>query len=268
MRFRPALALAALLAGCVHTTHFRPVLAEQAVQGQPESATAETAGVRIWARAGEWSGWPDDLEERLTPVEAYVENRSGKALRIRPEHFSLLAPGGFRYQALEARDVPRWLGPAWRPRTTVYFYYGAYGAYPWPGFRHWGGPWYPYAWWGWWGGPYAYPPPAPPSPPRPGPEGTLESGGQVSVLLLFPVPAQSLSGLELDAELVEPGGQRLGSLRLSFARAAEGAPPPPPAATPAPMRPPLPPAPEKPGPAAPPPATSPPSRPPAASEVT
>lgn len=251
MRSLSALSLATLLAGCAHATHFRPALAEQAVQGQPESATAEAAGVRIWARAGEWSGWPDDLEERLTPVEAYLENRSGKPIRIRPEHFSLLAPGGFRYQALEARDVPRWLGPHWRPRASVHVYYGAYGAYPWPGFRHWGYPWYPYAWWGVWGGPSPWPPPAPPALPRPGPEGTLESGGQVSVLLLFPVPARQLSGLWLDADLVEPGGQKLGSIRLQFAR-ADGLPPvPPPAATPAPPRPPPPPepAPPKPPPA-------------------
>ena len=274
MRLWILLAMLPVLGGCVHAaSHFRPALPDQAVAGQPEAGIGTAAGVRLMATAGDWRGWPDDLEEHLTPVEVLVENRSGRSLRIRHDAFGLVDAHGFRHPALDPREVHRYLSP-YGPSTYVYFHYGFFGAYPWPGFYYpWAYPYYPYSWWGPWGvgvwaepsrGAYA---------PRPGPEGALEDGGQVSILLFFPVPALELPSLELVANLIDQAsGTLLATVRIPFVRAAPGvgarpAPPPPARAPPPVARPPPPPpaAPTPPPPAAapappapaPPPATEP-----------
>ncbi len=253
MRGSVVLPLSLAVAACAHApARFEPALPDQAVPGQPGAAGAEVQGVRMVATAGGWSGWPEDLEDTLTPVEVLVDNHSGRALRIRHEGFALVDPGGFRHAALPPQEVQRRLAAFGRPAGYVWFHYGFYGAYPWPGFYY---PWhyrryyYPYAWW--WGWPGAgiatWVPPAPPAPAA-GPEGALEDGGRVSVLLFFPVPAAALGRLDLVADLVaESDGRSFGTIRLSFVRAgaeprAPPAPPTPPPAGP----PPPPPAPEKP----------------------
>jgi hypothetical protein len=254
MRLRTLLvAVVPILGGCVHAvSHFRPALPDQAVAGQPEAGIATAAGVRLVATAGDWRGWPDDLEEHLTPVEVLIENRSGRSIRIRHDAFGLVDANGFRHPALDPREVRRTLLP-YGPHAYVHFHYGFFGAYPWPGFYFpWAYPYYPYSWWGPWGvgiwaepswGAYA---------PRPGPEGALENGGQVSVLLFFPVPALELPGLDLVADLVDQAsGAPLATIRIPFVRAAPGAasrpaPPPPPARAPPPAAAPAPPAPAPP----------------------
>ena len=68
MRLVPCLLL--VLAACVHgPTKFFPARPDEAVEGNAEAATAEGSGVRLTVHAGDWRGSPDDLEERLTPVE-------------------------------------------------------------------------------------------------------------------------------------------------------------------------------------------------------
>jgi hypothetical protein len=211
--------IALALTGCAsqHAV-FRPALPEQAVEGQPESASAEAAGVRITVHAGDWRGSPEDLEARLTPVEVFIENNSGKPLVIRPENFGLVAPDGFRYQALEPREVQH--------RSAAYggglAYFGLYGAYPWPGFwRPWRHGFYPYVWWDWYGPAYPYWgwAPAERVQPQPSPRGTLEPGGHASVLLFFPVPSLELPRLELTAHLVTETGEKLGTIRVPMVRA-------------------------------------------------
>lgn len=222
VRVRALAALMLGLAGCAHATHFYPALPRQTVPGQPEEASAQAAGVGMIVHAGDWRGRPEDLEDRLTPVEAFIENGSGKALRIAPELFGLTAPNGFRYQALDPSEVSRLAGPAYRDGSA--FYLGFYGAYPWPGFSApWRHPFYPFAWWGWSVAPYGYWAPPQGTEPRPSPRGTLQAGGSVSVLLFFPVPARSLERLEFSAELVDVDGQRFGSLHFPLARGGEGA---------------------------------------------
>ena len=224
---RLVLALTLATSGCIHAARFGPAVADQAVAGQPEAVSAEGAGVRVIVHAGGWRGAPDDLQDRLTPIEAYVENESGRAIRLGPEEFTLLAPNGFRYQALEPREVQRLAGATYGSAAVVY--YGVYGAYPWPGFWR---PWhrhgfYPYAWWGWYGPPVAVPAPVerPPATPR----GTLENGGNVSLLLFYPVPAQSLSSFQIIASLADDAGKPVTTIRLALVREGTAPPPPPPA---------------------------------------
>ncbi len=220
--------VALAVTGCVHAgTHFYPATPEEAVQGQPEAATGEVAGVRLTVHAGDWRGAPEDVEDRATPVEVYVENDSGRPIAIGPEHFGLLAQNGFHYQALDSAEVQRLFGQSYR---GVPVYYGFYGAYPWPGFwrpyRHRFYPYMGFGWysgWGWYGPPvYWAPAPEPPPAPPPQPRGTLQNGGNVSLLLFFPVPASSLGSLEVTMNVVDAQGAQLGTIRVPMVRQAPG----------------------------------------------
>lgn len=205
-----ASAAALLASGCVHLAPFQPVEPAQVVADDPTSATAEAAGVRLTVRAGDWGGWPSDLTEVLTPVEVLVENHAGQELDLRPGDFTLVVPGGVRYQAIGPREVRERLRPA-RSWAGPY-YYGAYGWYPWPtAYRRWPRH-YPYVWWG------APVPPPPGDPPLPSPRTSLLDGGQASVLLFYPVPADSLGALTLEVRLTAVGGASLGALRVPLAR--------------------------------------------------
>lgn len=211
MRALPLLAAALLAGGCVAHHRYAALAPAQALAGDPFAAQAEAEGVRVVARAGDWRGWPETLEERLTPVGVMVENRSGKALRIRPESFELVDPGGFRYRALGTADLQRefsYLG-GWR-------WHGWYG--PWLGFWDWPG-WpayepYPGTWGAWW---YVEP-----TPPPQRAEGTLQDEGRLRAWLFFPVPTGALPHFELVVELVdEATGRGFGAVRISFLREGE-----------------------------------------------
>jgi hypothetical protein len=202
----------------------RPADPSQVVAGEPLQAVAEASGVRLQIRAGGWRGWPDDLEDRLTPVEVAVENDSGRALKIEPGLFGLILPNGFRHAGMEPEAVRVALRDQYRSRAYVAFYAGWYGVYPWPGYY---APWrrrhYPYVWWGPWAWGVAapvvaVPPPAGPE-PRPSPEGTLASGGRVSLLVFFDVPARSLASGTFEALLEDTAGESLGRVRIPLTRA-------------------------------------------------
>jgi len=203
----PAAAL--LVSGCVHLPPFQPVEAAQSVAGDPTSATAEVAGVRLTVHAGDWEGWPSDLTDVLTPVEVFVENQSGQELDLRPGDFTLVVPAGVRYQPVGPGEVRARLRPY---RHAGAYYVGAFGWYPWPGYDR---PWpryYPYMWWG---GPV---PPSAGDLPQPSPRTSLLDGGQASVLLFYPVPATSLSAVTLEAKLSTVGKVRLGEVKVPLAR--------------------------------------------------
>lgn len=220
-------ALALLLAGCTHVNQFRPARADQAVAEEPAAAFTQGGGVRAWVRAGDWRGWPEDLEDRVTPVEILLENQGPAPLAIRPSLFTLRTPGGFRAQALEPVEVQRLVASVWSAHAAVFVHPGFYGYYPWPGYpvRPYRG--YPYAWWGYepffpWGPPVAVVQPvpaAPPSGPPPVAAGTLERAGRVSLLLIFPVPASQLAAFDVVVELVTPAGEPLGTLEVAMVRA-------------------------------------------------
>jgi hypothetical protein len=214
------IAVAASLAlACSHATAFRPALAEQSVPQHPGTASGEAAGVRLATRAGGWDGWPGNLEDRLTPVEVTVENRSGRTLRIRPEEFRLIAPNGFRYTAMSPADVGQAVAALVRDRYGPAWSAGFYAGPPWAwGWQRWGWPWYGFAAY-----PYAYGP-WPPywlsgELPQPGPQGALQDGGQITVRLFFPLPARTLPRFELTADLVDDTtGDRFDAIRVQFMR--------------------------------------------------
>ncbi|HET9553493.1 MAG TPA: hypothetical protein VFP50_11040 [Anaeromyxobacteraceae bacterium] len=207
------IAAAVLAAGCAHVAPLRPAQSDQAAPGDPQSAAAELAGVRLTVRPDDWRGWPDDLDQYVTPVEVLVENKSGKELDLAPRLFSLIGPDGRRYATLGPGDVRRHLR-AYRRWYGGPYYPGWFGVYPWPGFyRPWLEP-YPYYWWD----PWPAGPPAQPV-PRPSSATSLLDGGHASVLLFFAVPADELPSLTVEARLVAVGGEQLGEVRLPFVRA-------------------------------------------------
>ena len=210
----PLAAALLLLAACVTVPPLRPADPAQAVANERSAAAAAAGGVRVVARPAAWTGGGDDLEEYLTPVDVRIQNGGGRALRVSHAAFSLLAPGGFRYEALSTDEVRHALGPY---RGAVYGPYASFlGPYAWAPFYPWGGPWTGWWDWGfgpapWWGSTLAVP-------TRAFARGTLEPGGSTSVLLFFPVAATSLTALELDVNLADTSGQSVAALRLPFVR--------------------------------------------------
>jgi hypothetical protein len=73
-------------------------------------------------------------------------------------------------------------------------------------------------------------------PERAAREGTLEAGGNVSLMLFFPVAALELPSLAFTAEIEDArAGEPLGMVRIPFVRTGAAPPPPvPPPAAPAP----------------------------------
>lgn len=225
MRRLLTLSALVLTSACVHLPPLLASQADQAVANDPRSATAEVAKVRLTVRPDEWRGWPDDLEGYATPVEVIVQNGSDKEIAIRHAHFSLIVPGGFRYDALSPSEV-RHLVRSTYVGSGGYWYYGAYGVYPWPGLYMPYPYYYPYVWWGdpWWGDPWFGAPPPPP--PRPSaittPSGKLAAGGRVSILVFFPIPAARVSSCTFEAQVVATDGTNLGTVQLPFERRTPG----------------------------------------------
>lgn len=228
---RSLVAASVLVAGCASLPPLRPADPTQAVANERSSATAVADGVRVVVRPGAWKGWRGDLEDRLTVLEVRIHNGSRRGVQVRPESFTLVTPQGFRYEALSREEVRLALGP-YRGSGYGWTYYG-FGVHPWGldpwGPYPWGGPWAGWSGWGWapspwWGGyPYAgaYPHAASPVPAGALARGTIEAGGSGSVLVFFPVPETSLGALTLVAELVDASGDRIGAVRVPFAREGE-----------------------------------------------
>jgi len=208
-RVRRAIVLLSLAGGCAHAPPLRPVLPQEMVANDPLSGSAEVASVRMTVHPDDWKGYPDDLDSYLTPVEVFVENQSGKEIKVNPELFSLVGPNGFRYEPLRPGEVQQFLRSY--ARWSAYSYSGSFGTYDFPGPDN-----YPYLWWG---GPWppVHSPPARDLPPL-ALSGTLASGGHVSVLLFFQPAASSLERVTFEARLLTADGQFLGEVRLPFAR--------------------------------------------------
>ncbi|HZZ85852.1 MAG TPA: hypothetical protein VFE30_15060 [Anaeromyxobacteraceae bacterium] len=212
------LAGVAALAGCGHaaTVGFRP---DGGAAGAP--AVAEAEGVRLTARAEPWRGWPDDLQERLTPIRIRLENRGARVLRVGYENLQLQTDTGLRYIALPPETVSRLLGLGARQPFVV----GVPAAPP-----------------GMLGPPEVVPPPSPPVV-----SGTvlldtgLQPGDALEGVVFFRAAAVRVLRMALTTELVEDRtGNRLASLTLAFARApgpaVSAATPPLPAEAPPPAR--------------------------------
>lgn len=214
VEFRSALPVALVAAACARVPPLQAAGAGQAVDGAPNEAQTEVAGVAVRAAVGGWRGRPHNLEQRLTPVDVTLHNTSGRPIRIGPEAFTLRTPAGPQ-RALDQDAISNELlflsgpaAPAQAPRV------GAVGGQTFPGYDAPGNPHAPWS-----------------RSPRNAPvprlsqwyemqslSGTLASGAQTSILLFFGTPACTLAEATFEIELVDEEGAALGTVQMPFAR--------------------------------------------------
>jgi hypothetical protein len=89
----------ACTAGCSHGV-LLPADSANVVPGAPTVAFDERGGVRVSVNGDDWKGDPGDLADHLTPLKIRVVNRSGQALQILYERFSLVGANGRTYRPL------------------------------------------------------------------------------------------------------------------------------------------------------------------------
>lgn len=215
-----------LIAGCLPEARLQPLPGGKSPAGDTSIAVTEAHGVRLIADGDGWDGYPKNLERRLTPVEVRLENHSGRALRVRYEHFDVEGATRFHYAAIPPLSLDE-NSDGSEPICT---------ASAWPRDYRWG--WYGRGWEArpyrpWWSTPL-YDPYYDPffSPqhmrceqPLPSkdmleqalPEGTLENGGSVAGFLYFQNVSEREKQVTLQAQLVDARtGEPFGSLSIPF----------------------------------------------------
>lgn len=206
--FRPGLAVALAAAACAPVQPLQATDPSQVIDGAPNEAQAEVAGITVRAAIGGWRGNPRTLEQHLTPVDVTVQNATLHRLRLGPEAFTLRTPGG-PHRVL-TRDEAANLAPSdrrYRPRV------GTVGGSTFPGYDTPGDP----------TGPFSGSASAPvpqlsrwyASQPA---DATLGPGGTTSIMLFFGTPARALGSATFEVELVDEQGTALGTVRLPFSR--------------------------------------------------
>lgn len=68
--------------------------------------SAATDGVTLTVRDSEWTGYPDDLTDYLTPVRVSLYNGSSRPVRVSYVDFALTDARGFRYAAINPYAQP------------------------------------------------------------------------------------------------------------------------------------------------------------------
>jgi len=217
MRATPhaVLPIALLAAACARVQPLQATDPRQAIDGIPNEAQAEVAGVTVRAAIGGWRGEPRTLEQSLTPVDVTVQNSSNHVIRVGPESFTLRTPGGPR-RPLDQNEA------AWvlnndlveSRRDPIGPRIGAAHGPTFPGFDRPGDP----------NAPWARSAPGAPTPQlmqwyeTQSPSGTLAPGAKTSIMLFFGTPTRTLASAVVEVDLVDEQGTALGTVRLPFAR--------------------------------------------------
>jgi hypothetical protein len=94
-----AVGLGLMTLACGHE-RMLPASSANVVPGARGFAVVQRNGVNVEASGDDWSGRPDELEGRLTPVKVWISNHSGKAIQILYERFVLAGGDGRRYRPL------------------------------------------------------------------------------------------------------------------------------------------------------------------------
>jgi len=214
MRATFSLALAAAAAACARVPPLQATEPAQSIEGLPNEAQAEVAGVIVHATIGGWRGEPRNLEQRLTPVDVTIQNASNRTIRLGPEAFTLQTPSGPR-RALdqsEAAWLLRDLGDSRQARSRPRV--GAVGGPTFPGYDLPGNP----------NAPWSRSPRGSPVPQlsqwydSQSPSGALTPGAKTSIMLFFGTPTRTLASAAFEVALVDEQGVPLGTVRLPFAR--------------------------------------------------
>jgi hypothetical protein len=212
-----------LTAGCAQRKLVPAPLANIAPE-LPAAAWAESKGVRMTVQPDHWKGDPQNLREALTPINVLMTNRSGQAVRIGYQEFSLATGNGlrltalppFRIEASVPQTATRFVNPAflWDRFYLSPYYSGFYGPY----FPAWDGGWafdgpfydtYTYTW--------QKPLPTGDMLEKALPEGVLENGGRLRGFLYFRRLPHGTRSVEFRAQLVNArSGRTFGSLDVPF----------------------------------------------------
>lgn len=94
-----ALGVGLMTLACGHE-RMLPASSARVVPDSRGFAAVEQNGVNVAASGDDWSGPPDELEGRLTPVKVRIVNHSGRAIQILYERFVLAGGHGRRYRPL------------------------------------------------------------------------------------------------------------------------------------------------------------------------
>lgn len=229
------LALAGVvLSGCATT--LRPAPSAQIAPNDEDAAIASAEDVELVVETNDWTAFPRNLEQELTPLRTTITNNSDYPLKIEYEHFALSTDAGVTYHPLPPIDikgrvtqqasqpiaVPRYPYPIVAPRFAyrgflLAPYYRPYVV----GIHAWGHPW-------------AYDPlyyrryyprwrvdlPTHEMIELAIPEGVIEPEGQVSGFLYFPEIERSEAGEQLtfNASLVDANTDvNFGKIGIPFA---------------------------------------------------
>lgn len=214
-----------LTAGCARGPEIRPAPEARVVPGEEKGAVGLADGVRMVAKGDTWSGRPGNLEEILTPIEATIENRSGKPIQIRYNNFVLVSPAGFRSYALPPHKIEATTEEPvpTTPLTPGFFHRDFYVApyhrpFYGPHLRAWSDPFFfdplyyrrHYARW-----PVELP--TDDMLRKAIPEGVLEDNGRVSGFFYFQNIGEDISRFSVNAELVNAEtGETFGMVSIPF----------------------------------------------------
>lgn len=208
------LPVALVAAACARVPPLQATDPGQAIEGAPNEAQAEVAGVTVHAIIGGWRGEPRTLEQQLTPVDVTLQNATNRTIRIGPEVFSLQTPSGPRRALAQneaawmLRDLAEHRQDRYGPRV------GAVRGPTFPGYDSPGDP----------NAPWNRSPRGAPTPQlsqwydSQSAAGTLGPGGKTSIMLFFGTPTRTLATATFQVELVDDQGAALGTVRLPFAR--------------------------------------------------
>jgi hypothetical protein len=112
MAIGPAVLLLTVgLSGCGHGV-LRPAPTAHIVSSESRAAYSQVDGVRCAAEAGAWGGRTGDLTGDIVPLKVWVENRSGRAIRLLAQDFVLVGKSGRSYRPIPVLPLGDGEGPA------------------------------------------------------------------------------------------------------------------------------------------------------------
>ena len=100
----PAVACAAVLAGCALPANLRPAPGADDATWLDQAAVSEVDGVEVVAQANAWPGDPQ-VPTEVTPIRVVIENDGVEPVRVRYQEFALVADDGRSYAALPPYGV-------------------------------------------------------------------------------------------------------------------------------------------------------------------
>ncbi|HVT08379.1 MAG TPA: hypothetical protein VHO67_13050 [Polyangia bacterium] len=213
--FPVAIGVAAM--GCAEG-RLLPASSAHVIPDAPSAAAAEDSGVRVSAEANDWSGAPEDLSEKLTPIKVRIINRSGGPVQVLYQQFALVGSHGRRYQPLPPAQAGDASAPAVHPVYAASNFFVAprlHGVYP--TLDPWSAPlardedFYARQYRRWDDG----------LPSRPMrrmalPEGVLADRGEISGFLYFENATRKEKRVTFHADMNQPAGDEVAEIEIPF----------------------------------------------------